>query len=309
MYGFCFTLNNYTSSHCVDIIDACKQRRFGITYVVFGFEEAPTTGTPHLQGYFQSKSKNMERLSTVFHCKVTRQIATADKARNYCMKDSDCCEEGTFDNTVLGSRQGARSDVDEIQKAIDDGMSYDDICDKFFQQSARISKFIKERVHARDQKNAFDALSAELEGCILRPWQNECLALVDGNPNSRLVHWYWESTGNVGKSWMATYLAMMRNALVLEPGKKMDLAFIYKDRQTPIVVFDLSRTHAPDPDSSHAPLDAVYSFIESLSTGRMVSTKYESTTFFFNKPIVLVFANFKPDRSKLSSDRWNVIVL
>lgn len=41
----------------------------------------------------------------------------------------------------------------------------------------------------------------------------------------------------------------------------------------------------------------------------MVSTKYESTTFFFNKPIVLVFANFKPDRSKLSSDRWNVIVL
>ena len=45
--AFCFTINNYTPH-----IEALLQSRDG--YVVYGYEEAPTTGTKHLQGYMET---------------------------------------------------------------------------------------------------------------------------------------------------------------------------------------------------------------------------------------------------------------
>ena len=38
--------------------------------------------------------------------------------------------------------QGERCDVNEVKKAIQNGMSYDEICDTHFETASRISKFI-----------------------------------------------------------------------------------------------------------------------------------------------------------------------
>jgi len=53
-YKYCYTLNNYTESDEIDIINWCK--KCAIIYIV-GREICPTTGTPHLQGYFRVKDK------------------------------------------------------------------------------------------------------------------------------------------------------------------------------------------------------------------------------------------------------------
>jgi len=38
-----------------------------------------------------------------------------------------------------------------------------------------------------------------------------------------------------------------------------------------------------------------------------LSTKYETIQKIFKVPHIIVMANFKPDRTKLSRDRWNII--
>lgn len=49
-----------------------------------------------------------------------------------------------------------------------------------------------------------------------------------------------------------------------------------------------------------------YEAIESVKDGIFFSGKYESGMCLFKPPHILIFANFMPDESKLSSDRWRI---
>ena len=86
------------------------------------------------------------------------------------------------------------------------------------------------------------------------------------------------------------------------------MAYIYAQNPTKTVLFDLSRTTEVTEDSKHR-LDGIYSLAEDLKNGRVVSTKYDSKTIFFPIPHVIFFANFEPDFTKWSADRYNVIRL
>lgn len=90
---FCFTLNNYTED------DILSLQNLVCEYIVFGREVAPTTGTPHLQGYVSFKSQatfdqlhkraGLERASF--------RVAKGDAKSNqvYCTKeDPDFFEKG-----------------------------------------------------------------------------------------------------------------------------------------------------------------------------------------------------------------------
>jgi hypothetical protein len=49
-----------------------------------------------------------------------------------------------------------------------------------------------------------------------------------GSPEGSLVVvWYWEKDGNVGKTWVTKYLAVMEDVCFLDGGKKVDLAHTY----------------------------------------------------------------------------------
>ena len=50
-----------------------------------------------------------------------------------------------------------------------------------------------------------------------------------------------------------------------------------------------------------------YEVMENFKNGGFLNTKYESKWVKFKIPHVVVFANFLPDRLKLSEDRWNII--
>ena len=64
-----------------------------------------------------------------------------------------------------------------------------------------------------------------------------------------------------------------------------------------IVLFDLS----PSQEDRFN-----YEVLESIKNGLMFSSSYESRMKVFAIPHVIVFANWAPDESKLSADRWNV---
>jgi hypothetical protein len=207
---------------------------------------------------------------------------------------------------IEAERKGHRSDLETLRAAIDRGETYDEICETHFEAAAKYGKFIKERVNAKQQGRLLDGLKEQYSSAVLRDWQSELLRVVEGPVHSREIHWIWEAQGGMGKSWMASYLAAMKGAMVLTPGKKADLAYIFSQDPKEIVIFDLSRVTAPEDGVGKSPLDVLYSLGEDLKNGRIVNTKYESRTVFFKVPHVIFFANFEPDMTKWSSDRYVV---
>ncbi|AUD57238.1 rolling-circle replication protein [Pleurochrysis carterae circular virus] len=87
--NFVFTKNNY-SQEDLDDLDSME-----IKYLIYGKESAPTTGTPHLQGFVVFKNQR----STGSVCKElkcwARPAKTTQCAIAYCKKDGDFVERGT----------------------------------------------------------------------------------------------------------------------------------------------------------------------------------------------------------------------
>lgn len=134
----------------------------------------------------------------------------------------------------------------------------------------------------------------------LYDWQKEIVDIVKGEPDDRKIFWYWESTGNVGKSTFCKYLVIKHKALILG-GKASDMKYgivqyINKHGDYPEnIVIDIPRT-------SRKFLS--YQGLEEVKNACFFSGKYEGDMVVGNCPNLIIFANFKPDVEKMSKDRW-----
>lgn len=116
--NWCFTVNNYTPDD-VDRIKSAKAK-----YIIFGFEVAPSTGTPHLQGFIMFASgktrSSVGRVLPRAHLEVCR--GTPEQNIEYCSKGSNFCE--------IGERpcgRGKRTDLEMVRDEIKAGKSVSDI--------------------------------------------------------------------------------------------------------------------------------------------------------------------------------------
>ena len=130
--NLCFTANNYDESFFPNLIRDPRVR-----YAIAGRENAPTTGTPHLQGYVEFLSPithgQAQALLPGAHFAVRR--GTAQQAADYCRKeDSEPFEYGTISN------QGRRSDLAAVVEVIQDGGSMRDVAEQFPEQFVRYHK-------------------------------------------------------------------------------------------------------------------------------------------------------------------------
>lgn len=134
-----------------------------------------------------------------------------------------------------------------------------------------------------------------LDGKQYHPWQEEIMEIIKQDPDERTIHWYWEKTGNVGKSSFCKHLVLKYGAAYVL-GKKSDIYHALKD-DVRILLIDIPRTV-----QDFTP----YEVIESVKNGMVFSGKYESRTKVFDPPHVFVFANFEPILEKVSLDRWHI---
>jgi len=137
---------------------------------------------------------------------------------------------------------------------------------------------------------------------IFFPWQQRALDRLLAQ-NARQLLWVFSKKGNLGKSSFAEWIVLnYEGANFLENGSKKDLMYILKlKNEMDFVIFDFSRT-VEDYVS--------YDNLESIKNGRIVSTKYEGSVMILDyHPRVAIFANFEPEYSKLSSDRWDIMCI
>jgi len=116
--GWCFTLNNYTDAE-INIL-----KNINSVYIIFGKELAPTTGTPHLQGYVYLPNQRTKKslIKEVPRASWQKAHGTGHANFEYCSK-----EDAEFYEHGVRPRQGERSDIAEIKNKLDDGHTLFDI--------------------------------------------------------------------------------------------------------------------------------------------------------------------------------------
>lgn len=132
----------------------------------------------------------------------------------------------------------------------------------------------------------------------LRPWQKVCKRLLL-EQGERTVMWIYDPIGDNGKTFLAKYCkATLPSCILLESGKKADIANAYNGEE--VVIFDYTRSMAETVN---------YSILENFKNGYLFAPKYNSSVKQFKPCKVMCLANFEPNLSKLSQDRWMYFLL
>ena len=157
--------------------------------------------------------------------------------------------------------------------------------------------------HHKAMKTKFPALKVEV---ILKPWQEKLVELI--KPSEREIIWIVGSVGNEGKTWFQKYLKDIHGVRVFDANIKKSSKCILHILSKEIVslkdlfLFNVPRSFNMD--------DFPYEMLEELKDGKAESTKYNSVKLELNTPnTVLVFSNEKPDKERMSNDRWVIYLI
>lgn len=299
---YVFTWNNYDDESYITCKRFFDER---CSYLCYGKEIGDKEHTPHLQGYFELiKATKFNTLTKELPCGY---IKTARKPPinnyEYCSKQLDFTEYGT----ISESHQGSRTDLEEFKNYVVDspGVTYNELLLSHPEICANYPHYVKNLLNTLNDKENRETLNTLYTNCTWKPWQQEIIDICSTTPNRRTVHWFWESIGDQGKSFLTTYLTLQFNACVLAQGKKADLAHIWASHQglQNVVIFDLPRTVI---DGDCGSIKHLLSLAEEMKNGCVISTKYDSRMVLRPSPHVIFFANQPPPMGALSRDRWNV---
>lgn len=140
-------------------------------------------------------------------------------------------------------------------------------------------------------------------------WQKQLFEKLD-KPTSwfdRKIIWVFETNGNTGKSYFGEHWSRTdpkRFYYINAISSARDFASVIKTAKDSgwcghCLIIDLTRSHE-DRDYMYVPL-------EMIKSGIITVTKYEGGTIDLGtRPHVCVFANWPPNTSKLSLDRWDI---
>eukprot|EP00965_Chrysotila_dentata_P095859 3168360-Pleurochrysis_carterae.AAC.3 len=121
--NYVFTKNNYTQDD-IDDFDTLECK-----YLVYGKEVAPTTGTPHLQGFVVFKhARRVRSVCKEFKC-WARPAKTVHAAIEYCKKTGDFVERGTPPITQKEKGEEGEAFFLKVRSAAEEGR-FEDIPEK-----------------------------------------------------------------------------------------------------------------------------------------------------------------------------------
>lgn len=142
-----------------------------------------------------------------------------------------------------------------------------------------------------------------LEGKELYPYQKDIKNRIKEKADDRTILWYWEDTGNIGKTTLTKHFVISCGAIMLS-GKANDCKYtvsmwIDSQKKFPeVIIFHYVRSNEEY---------ISYEAIEAIKDGMFMNTKYECKMVVYPCPHVIILANFEPKLEKLSADRWKVI--
>lgn len=302
-----FTINNYTDVDVALFTDGGEnnvqidKRVFGdIRRSVFGKEVAPSSGTPHLQGYVEfSKRVSLLRIKALHrtaHWEPAR--GTSIDNYRYCVKDGLFYTYGDWSDikrrirTLNNKKNGTDQHASIMRNILDGNKENNWINPVYLRGKRNYDELANEVLMACELRKRFQRYSDKK----LRKWQMSILRRLFVQ-NSRSILWVIDTVGGRGKTFLAHYISSCYGYELLDGvTKTADVAALISP-QPKGVIFDVTRS-----DSTHFS----YATLEAIKNGFVMSGKYHGIKRVFQPVPVIVFANFAPDTSKLSADRWDL---
>lgn len=189
---------------------------------------------------------------------------------------------------------GEKAHLEEAKGSREDNYKY---CSK---QGDFITNIVLKPTSETHEESYEKYMIKKYNNVVWKPWQQSIIELIDEEADERKVYWYYETEGNTGKSFLTRYLDWKHDAIIAN-GKQSDVFNQYKlfleekKRQPKLAIIDIPRSHK----------DYIcYSTFEKIKDGLFYSGKYEGGKLRLIPHHLIIFANFEPDTSKLSEDRW-----
>lgn len=143
------------------------------------------------------------------------------------------------------------------------------------------------------------------------PWQQELMNEIENEPNDRNIIWYYDEFGSAGKSFLCKHMGMYRNSFVSTKAKSYHVATMIKhfledrsvdDNTYMVLIFNFTRQKEQKSE--------IYDALEELKDGMITSEKYIGETTYLKKPPhIICLANYLPDVTCFSNDRWDIRAL
>lgn len=264
--------------------------------MIIGKETCPTTQRDHLQGYVEffikQSIKSAKSILKDPQLHLEKRQGTREQARDYCMKDGNFTEYGDWE-----TEQGKRMDLIKLQQQIEEGKDDYEIGKEDPVAYNDYHRFIDRWRLAVQKWKSKGLLQQQFENTVLNDHQQIILNHLK-NQNDRQITWIYDHKGGKGKTYLSKYLMAKENAFRCSNGKTKDIAYAYNGEK--IFIMDLCRSNESGVN---------YQIIEEVKNGVIFSSKYNSQCKVFETPQVLILANFLPDKSKLSEDRWDIVNL
>lgn len=269
-------------------------------FLIYQLEEGENK-VPHYQGYILlSTAAGWDSIRSYggdwSRAHFARALSTPQKNYNYCTKP-----EGRLAGPwqiphgapIPVLRPGKRTDWDDFREACTSGASDRELATRFTR--------IWVTAHAGAEKTAALLRPGVPDYVLqsLRPWQAELLKLLEEKPNDRDVLWVYDELGGGGKTRFAKHLSQSKKVLLIGPAKGDRLCASFKGED--IVFIDIPR--------SYDVLDgrSMFSAIEAIKDGKGNSQAfYGAAPTLHASPHVVIYANYAPDTSLLSLDRWKI---
>lgn len=134
----------------------------------------------------------------------------------------------------------------------------------------------------------------------LYPWQQKVVDEIKQEPDDRKIIWYWDGDGCKGKTQLVKYIAFHNQdrCRFSTTNKSSDIVTL-ADPFIKIYLFNFTRT-----TEGFCPMMALEALKDGLvSDGKL---KKEMKQVIMNSPHIYVFANYAPDRNKMTADRWDI---
>lgn len=292
-----FTLNNW--------VDADVERLKGlhpehVDYITFGYETAPTTGTPHLQGYvvFKQRKRLAGARALIGEAHMEIKRGTVEQARDYAQKEGVFEEEGT-----LPAEAGHRGDVDAFKEWVLQYHAEHGCAPEEQSYSVEFpGLFLRYRANLKTLVEHLCPAPVLEEG-VLRSWQADIWSIIHSAPDDRKVIFLVDPQGGSGKTWLQRYLLshLPKRVQVLSSGKRDDVAHAI-DESKDVFLFNIPRGGMEFLN---------YTVLEQIKDRMVFSPKYNSRMklFVHANTHVFVFCNEAPDMNKMTRDRYHVVNL